>query len=124
MASNNVASQYEFTDAAPLNGLNYYRLEQRDLDGTTTLSGVISITTTPAGNLGLFPNPAEGVLNVRFATERQATATIFNAAGQQQFQVTLTEGNLPMDVSKLTSGLYLITVTDGEATVTKRFIKR
>jgi hypothetical protein len=53
-----VIQNYEYTDANPFSGTNYYRLRQVDIDGTIDYSPVRSIKISMGGRLSVAPNPA------------------------------------------------------------------
>ncbi|MDX5348961.1 MAG: hypothetical protein LPK19_17150, partial [Hymenobacteraceae bacterium] len=57
--STNTLTDYTFTDAEPMRGLNYYRLKQVDFDGTSEYSKVIALSSEHEGELTakLVPNP-------------------------------------------------------------------
>ncbi|WP_276482152.1 T9SS type A sorting domain-containing protein [Paraflavitalea pollutisoli] len=72
-----VINQYEFTDAAPAPGVNYYRIRQIDLDGRPTLSKVVTLRS----ELGQFtakvgPNPFAGSINVFYELKRAESLTV------------------------------------------------
>ena len=56
---------YAFVDPAPVTGMNYYRLQQVDLDGKAVWSNTVGVlfraTRVP---IQVFPNPANELLNV------------------------------------------------------------
>ena len=71
-----------------------------------------------------FPNPASQTLNVRlgyFATNSQVV--IYNVTGAQVVKTTLTSQETAIDVSKLTKGMYILSVNNGREVQTMKFIK-
>lgn len=48
---------YQYNDKKPLNGRNYYRLKQVDLNGAELFSEIIYSDFEPTNNLDVFPNP-------------------------------------------------------------------
>jgi hypothetical protein len=58
--------EYHFVDTNPYEGLNYYRLEQVDFDGTTDQSNIISLLITREGRAStiVWPNPSSGLVNM------------------------------------------------------------
>jgi len=57
----NSVLKYQFTDKAPLSGINYYRLRQVDFDGNSRLSQVISASVSVENSKAkinrVYPNP-------------------------------------------------------------------
>lgn len=119
-----IPEEYRFIDDNPTPGRNYYRLEQRDLDGTKQLSSVISVTVSHSDHIKVFPNPAMEVVNLRFANHLEAVVTVYNAAGQQELSTPVTGSQLAVDVASLSSGIYVLAITDERGTTTKRFTKQ
>ena len=101
---------YSYTDVAPLNGTNYYRLVQTDIDGTVAYSAVqtvqMSVNTAQAN---IYPNPAKSTLNVSVQTV--ATYQLVNAAGAIVAKGTLNAGNNELNVSGLAEGIYFLNIT-------------
>ena len=57
------ASNYSFTDIHPLNGNNYYRLKQYDIDGKFNESDIKYLSLQLAKTLmNVFPNPTKGMI--------------------------------------------------------------
>lgn len=96
-----VNSDYQFTDASPLSGTSYYRLQTVDQDGKNSYSKIISMEiAAPSKGISIFPNPVTGLsFNIKFPS---ADATIVNVftmegrlihtaslKGQLQYQVKL-----------------------------------
>src|SRR5690606_18361945 len=57
---------YEYVDANPANGTNYYRLKQIDLNGASSLSEIKSVNyMLSAADVSIYPNPATDFVNVK-----------------------------------------------------------
>lgn len=52
-------NKYDLQDANPLNGTNYYRLEQTDWDGKKTILSMISVDANGSEAIQVYPNPIE-----------------------------------------------------------------
>lgn len=84
-----------------------------------------SVTTKPAFQLSVFPNPTSGDLNV-VGGSQISSIRVMNMLGQQVMNVSnLGRENVTLSTSTLSAGIYIISVTDmNGATVSNRFVKR
>lgn len=88
--------------------------------------GIHEITNIES--IKLYPNPAKNTANVSFYAANTATynVRIVNIFGQEVANNTLNVvpglNNNTMDVSKLSTGVYIYTITDGKAVSTQRFV--
>jgi hypothetical protein len=107
---------YNFTDAAPLQGINYYRLKSVDLQGKETTSKIVSVNFSDKWNnkLQLYPNPAYSVLRMEMIAEEESTklVQIFDLAGRiiLSQNTILAKGlnSILIDVNALSSGTYIV----------------
>ena len=123
---------YRFKDSAPVEGLSYYRLEQVDRDGTSTLSQVVPVWYRSAPRaLEVFPNPAVDRLRVQFDAmyDGEVRWRITDASGRtaltSNFGVAKGRNGFDIDVAALDRGTYLIQLFDeqGGTIGTARFVK-
>ena len=113
---------YTFTDATPYNAVSYYRLNQVDNDGKTTLSKVIAIRQSIGkNNLKVYPNPTTAVLTIEHASTVQ-TLEIVNPLGQVVKTIQVNAESLQTDITttELTKGVYFLRVNQSEMI---RFVK-
>lgn len=115
---------YQFEDKNPLNGENFYRLKQVDLNGEFIYSD-IEVLTFKGGHNIVFNNPVHDILNVNIRTlETKITRmTMYDAHGRlvsQRF-VDLVEGfnTVEWDMSYLSKGIYFIHVDEDTPSVFK-----
>ncbi|MCX6214793.1 S8 family serine peptidase [Spirosoma sp.] len=95
---------------------------------TTTLT---ALTPDPSDRFGLYPNPAEHTLSIRYVNSaaRQAHVCLFDFRGvlqQPPFLLKAQNGQFEGDISvqHLPPGLYILQLTDGHTTQMERFIKK
>ena len=70
------------------------------------------------GNVMLFPNPAQNMLNI--VTEGEIEdVTIFNVLGQKVMHANTNQ----IDITSLSKGMYIINITTDEGMTTKKFVK-
>ena len=128
LGNGTAAKSYNFTDASPLSGINYYRLKAIDINGAATYSKVVAVkfSSKEEGITGVFPNPAKDILRV----EMKATAPV-NTLVQitdlkertvlsQKAFIVKGANVLTINVATLAAGTYLVKINDD---VTK-FIKQ
>ena len=105
---------YEFTDAQPLAGPNYYRLKQMDTDGAYEYSPIV-IADVRAGVSGfdVFPNPSsDGLLSFRIVNEKEGEGSleIFDWVGYKVYRETidLLPGTnvFPVSMASFPKGVY------------------
>ncbi|MEO7309586.1 MAG: T9SS type A sorting domain-containing protein [Chitinophagaceae bacterium] len=126
LAKNTPNASYVFSDNAPLNGINYYRLKMIDRDGSFKISAIVSVSNRKGIVARVFPNPVINNLIVSHTDAGDgASIKIYNASGQLvrsfSIQPGATQTSLP--VSELVKGNYLLSFeSKGEKTVT-RFTK-
>jgi hypothetical protein len=89
----------------------YYRLNQVDIDGTSTLSNTVSLQNSKGNRVRIAPNPVgtEGVL-VEVEGNGKKEILLQDVAGRILFQTVLTEQNVRIPTNQLASGLYFIAV--------------
>jgi hypothetical protein len=98
---------YTHLDKQPLPGVSYYRLKQKDFDGSFSYSSVVSITRGD-GAFSIYPNPA-GKEWVSF--NRKATVEILNNLNQSVQNYTEANG---FYAGNLPAGVYVVRTSQGE----------
>ncbi|MDX2286710.1 MAG: FG-GAP-like repeat-containing protein [Bacteroidia bacterium] len=119
---------YAYTDALALSGPSYYRLEQRDTDGSTHLSPVVEVLAASGQALvSVYPNPATDQLSLSLSGVRsgQASVRLLDPAGRECYRQLLDLGNggstvVPVPLDGLAPGLYVILVSAGG----ERYLRR
>lgn len=115
----NTVRNYAFTDATPTTGVNYYRLRQADFNGKESLSKVVSVIS--GKNFLVLKNTlVQNLLDVTVGEETKGPLSIFNVSGQLVYSAKV-QGNQLLDVSALTSGLYIVRTEAGDVS---RFVKQ
>ncbi len=97
-------------------------IEDQDETVEVTLDPETGIFEASAGNLTVFPIPARDYINVRFEQgSRPADLRIYSLTGSLLKEVQGVDSGSRIDVSGFKNGIYLLQVTDGQQTHTKRF---
>lgn len=103
MANNN-AAQYHFIDQYPFSSTNYYRLKQVDIDGSETISKIVSVNVVGSNKVKIYPTIFRDELNIE-SSETIESIEIFNNFGKVIFFLSNVE-----NLKTLPSGIYFLRV--------------
>lgn len=92
-----------------------------DLSWTCFVS--VSVEDFELNQISIHPNPVENQLNIQLKNSKQTQIDIFNILGKRVFSQTIQQSQ-SIQLDKLQSGIYLMTLTQGNATITKKLIKK
>lgn len=116
---------YQFWDAQPMVGPNYYRLRQFDLDGKEEFTSVIRVDFIPDWDIYIYPNPVQRELFIQSKDIGKMDVLLFDPSGKATSFVpkTLEADKMSLDISILDPGIYIIQVRKGEKVYSKKLIK-
>ncbi len=108
---------YSFNDAAPLNGINYYRLKQIDKDGKFAYSNTVVVNFTVAGTYkvaNISPNPAPQGASISVLIESgktdKAILQVMDATGrvlaEKMIVVQAGSNSYIVNTKTLSAGVY------------------
>jgi hypothetical protein len=113
-ASNSAAiNNYFFQDFNCINGNNYYKIKQRDLDGRTTTSSITKIAHGKSNTqISVFPNPAKEKIQIKLNGTLGATYQIMLQTAEgcivyQQKHFISSEG-IMISTINIPSGVYFL----------------
>jgi len=92
------------------------------LTGTITATCALSIDENAFEGFTFFPNPAQNTLNISAQTEVQ-NITLVNLVGQVVLEQQIDATSSQIDISRLTSGVYLMNVSANGQVGTYKVIK-
>lgn len=118
--NSNTTIDYIAYDTHPFLGTNYYRIRQTDYDGNFKFSEIKTIDINHI-NAEIFPNPANGILQIRVEAPENTVVRFANTNGQIVKELFLESEFI--DISDLPSGLYYISISNDENTIIKKLIK-
>lgn len=124
-------TQYFALDPNPQTGVNYYRLNQWDIDGNGKYSEVVSVNVLDNiyDILSLNPNPTTGKTELIFNNYGggEAMIKVVGADGKVIINtpVVTTKGTnrFTIDLSEHRDGIYLVSVVTGEKVIRARLAK-
>jgi Concanavalin A-like lectin/glucanases superfamily len=109
--NSNSENDYRFVDNNPANGMNYYRLLQKDMDGRGSYSNIREIQFNLVQSLLVFNNPVtNGLLQVKL--NLPAHLLLYSNDGKLLWQGHLNPGSATIDMSGYTKGTYLLKAND------------
>ncbi|MDB5190795.1 MAG: C-terminal target protein [Segetibacter sp.] len=126
---------YSFADDKAIATNNYYRLNQVDKDGKTTVSNVVLLKASRNANFAvqaIYPVPTTSQLNllVESAAREKVSISIVDVYGKQVMQQSRTieagSNNFSLDVRNLAAGTYILNVIPASTNtpVINKFIKQ
>jgi hypothetical protein len=132
-----ISNRYSYTDANLYNGKHFYRLKQIDFDGNSTFSNIIEVDVenivTGFDLSQNFPNPFNPSTSFKFSFDSNefATLKIYNSLGEEvaslfnKIPEIGTVYSTNFDASKLSSGVYIYKLQQGNRIISKKmtFIK-
>ncbi|MBK7865852.1 MAG: T9SS type A sorting domain-containing protein [Ignavibacteriales bacterium] len=124
---------YSFADKSLGSGNYYYRLIQKDLDGTTKIYDLLNevlIGVPEKFELNQnFPNPFNPTTSISFSLPVSGVVSlkVYNTMGEEVATLvneTREAGSyeIKFDATKITSGIYFYTLTSGEFKMTKKLV--
>lgn len=125
---------YSFTDRAPL-ATAYYRIRTIDVDGTESLSPIISLQreqdSETSTQVSIFPNPTtdRATLTFNHQSGGQVIVQLFSMKGRRVItqEVMATQGSNQVDLhlGQLPAGTYVLTAAlSGQSTLRERIVVR
>jgi hypothetical protein len=90
-----------------------------------TINEPVGINETENQNLFMmYPNPANGIVELNFTDQSNKTITVTDVQGKAYMQFTSNQINQQIDISMLSQGLYFVRVDDENGTSIKKLIKQ
>lgn len=125
---------FDYTDADPFKGMNYYRLKMVDADGKVSYSSIVALLNAVKGFdiISIAPNPVitdNFNLNVASAQAGKMELSIFDMQGRlvNRQNISLIAGfnSLPVNAGNLAAGTYMIRgIMADEQSAILRFVKQ
>lgn len=89
----------------------------------TTLQEMLGVASEQEVVFSVFPNPCRGFVNVHGVFSTDAQAEIFNVSGQKVAQTGL-NADKRIGIDGLAAGFYILKITDGKASTSKKILVR
>lgn len=120
-------SEYSYTDTDVMQGIQYYRLKQTDLDGSFAYSPIIKIIPDEIISAELYPNPAsEGNTNLVIVSPvpEEAVIELYNAQGSftSSSKINIESGRNEFPVVVPVRGYYFVKVILAEKIIVRPLV--
>ncbi len=113
---------YNCSDKIQLNTVIYYRLRQTDIDGTVQRFDIVSVNPfSKEAEVIAFPNPSEGVINVK-SNKIIRDLSVINAYGVEVYTSFVNETQTEINLSE--KGVYYLKIVLDDTTITKKVLVR
>jgi hypothetical protein len=119
-ALGNIASKgngnhnYSFVENIKVKGKQYYRILQKNYDGSTSYSSVMLLNVTPKNSITVYPNPTKNIFVINSNQLQNTTAVIINTTGQIVQNLSITQSNTMVNATNYASGIYWLKFASGE----------
>lgn len=120
-------SNYSFLDVNPENGINYYRLQQKDFNGKVTDLGIRSVSFNFTDlQITVYPNPTSGMANIKFSAGLFQKAELIDLNGKlmQSKIIRQQDLGLSFDLTALPSAMYILKLSGAGQTVIKKLLRK
>lgn len=128
-----LANSYAYTDAG-IDALNsptiYYRLKMLEKDGKTSYSQIVLVKMKTKTAISFAPNPTKGMatLQLQGTMNEQVQIGIYDLSGKKLLGQTNTISagsiSIPIDLSSLQQGIYLLNVKSNLRNETLKIVKQ
>lgn len=122
----NTVQNYSYTEFKTVNGSNFYRLKQVDLDGHFRYSATVKIKMTSA-LWTLFPNPATSKTTIHIRSQlKDVSFTLVDNYGKTLYRRFLPNVNAgefkEIPLSNLSKGIYILKIESDKGSNTEKII--
>ncbi|MBK8847785.1 MAG: T9SS type A sorting domain-containing protein [Bacteroidetes bacterium] len=107
-----VISNYQYEDQHPFNGRNYYKIMQTDIDGRVSFSNVVTLDFNHQEVPSAFNTDNEIIIS-GLNSKQTYTITVIDALGKIITVQQSNESNFRINTTTFASGIYNVTINDG-----------
>ncbi|HMK04437.1 MAG TPA: T9SS type A sorting domain-containing protein [Ferruginibacter sp.] len=125
--------KYDFTDATPVNGMNYYRLAMTDKNATVEYSRIVSISSGADNNtdisyVDLSSTTGTAILRITSAWAQAAGLSVIDISGRTVYNsnIYLQQGNntISKNIPALLPAIYYVRLFTKDGVVVKKAFSR
>ncbi len=113
-------NDYSFIDDQPMQGENYYRLKQIDIDGAFAYSEVVSIEVAKAE---ISVSPKSTLDQISITTGNASSIIVRSFSGQFMSSQSSTDGNFTVDMTNYPRGIYFLSININGNVQTEKVVR-
>jgi hypothetical protein len=114
--------KYSYTDKTPSTGKNYYRLLQKDLNGHSWYSGILTVDIFNNRLFRLLNEPAPGKYQLEVQSNQAAEISVLDISGKKLWSLKAAKGMHQIDLSAYPAGMYLLRIKMNDEYFTQKLI--
>ena len=118
----NTATTYSCIVPTTPNVVNYYRVQQFDIDGRSSFSKIVTLKSSSSHSVIIYPNPAKNNLFIR-SDLNYRNLVITDLAGKVMLKKSISSGLNRIEIDQIPAGSYFIRLSGGDKTETLKFVK-
>jgi uncharacterized repeat protein (TIGR01451 family) len=103
-------TRYNYTDHTTVPGINYYRLQLVDKDGSRKLGKIAVVIFSANPGFSIAPNPAKDIIVITLADAAGTVVSVYDTQGRILMKKNVAVGTMQqlLDISTLRPGNYII----------------
>ncbi len=121
--NSSVESLYQFEDALPVSGKNFYRLQQVDLDNRSVYSSVVMANFSLKGFYSL-QSLTNGKFRLMIESTGQTELVMVDVGGRILMGKMAGQGIHQLDMSAYAPGIYILQLKQGKQSFIEKLIKQ
>ncbi len=123
--NSNVDQNYTAKDDHPINGLNYYRLKQVDINGNFQYSNIVTVNFNRSAVPHIAPNPANSYFNVIAGSDPVQEISLFDVSGKiLQHIINNASSSIYVPTAGLAAGIYIVTIKTNSEVYQQKLLKQ
>jgi endonuclease I/chitodextrinase len=83
----------------------------------------LNVNDYQLNDISIYPNPVSNILNIQLKNSRETQVEIYNILGKRVFTKSINQTQ-SIQLDNLNSGVYILKLTQGNSTISKKLIKR
>ena len=123
--NSNTMLSYTTNDNSPLNGINFYRIRQVDMDNKFDYSVTRSVLFNSGSEVLITPNPARDMINIYMNNDsRRVNIQLLDVSGKLVRSLDSDQSFVQITTATLSRGIYYVKLVDGKnVSVSKVFLQ-